>query len=96
MLAFGVPENHDTTGNYIDARNASWSMMTSPRAVFSDSAARDLLSKDFQAARPNFILAAQVIEPAPVPEPATVALWAVAASALAFARSRKGRKPAKG
>ena len=30
MLAFGVGENYDQTGNYIDARNANWSMMVAP------------------------------------------------------------------
>ena len=39
MLAFGVGENYDTTGNYIDARNANWSMITSPTATFSAVAA---------------------------------------------------------
>ena len=39
MLAFGVGENYDHTGNYIDAPVANWAMMTSPNATFSPAAA---------------------------------------------------------
>ena len=35
MLAFGVGENYDQTGNYIDARNANFSMLIDPNATFS-------------------------------------------------------------
>ena len=38
MLAFGVKENYDQTGQYLDARNALWSMMTNPSATFSPDA----------------------------------------------------------
>ena len=40
MLAFGVGENYDKTGNYIDARNANLSMLLNPDATFSTSAAK--------------------------------------------------------
>ena len=39
MLAFGVPENYDQTGTYIDSKVASWSMMVSPTSTFSPAAA---------------------------------------------------------
>ena len=42
MLAFGVPENYDTTGNYLDAKMASYSMMVNPNATFSPAAAQAL------------------------------------------------------
>lgn len=96
MLAFGVPEVHDATGNFIDARNATWRMMTDPNAVFSESAVRDLLSRDFRARNNFFLLAAQVIDPAPVPEPATIALWSASTLAVFFIRARKARKSVRG
>ena len=34
MLAFGVGENYDQTGNYIDARNANFAMLVDPNATF--------------------------------------------------------------
>ncbi len=40
MLAFGVPEKFDQTGNYLDATNANWAMMISPMATFSPAAAQ--------------------------------------------------------
>ena len=39
MLAFGVGENYDQTGNYIDARNANFAMLIDPNATFSAGAA---------------------------------------------------------
>ncbi len=42
MLALGVGENYDQTGNYIDARNANWAMMVDPNATFSQAAAQAL------------------------------------------------------
>ena len=39
MLAFGVPENYDQTGTYIDSKVANWSMMVSPTSTFSPAAA---------------------------------------------------------
>ncbi len=46
MLAFGVGENYDQSGNYIDARNANFAMMVSPTASFSAAAAQALLSSN--------------------------------------------------
>ncbi len=34
MLAFGVPENYDTTGNFIDSKVANWAMMVNPDSTF--------------------------------------------------------------
>ena len=42
MLAFGVGEKYDQTGNFVDARNATWAMMTSPDSTFSQAAAQAL------------------------------------------------------
>ena len=40
MLAFGVPENYDTTGNFIDSKVANWAMMVNPNSTFSSAAAQ--------------------------------------------------------
>ncbi len=76
MLAFNVPENYDHTGNFIDARNASWSMITNPNSTFSPAAANALLAANFQNSGGAMLNSgAQLIGPDPVPEPSTVALW---------------------
>jgi hypothetical protein len=91
MLAFGVPEKYDQTGNFIDATNASWSMLTSPSATFSPAAAQALLAQ-MRATTTNsgYQPGAQMMGPAPVPEPTTVALWVAAMAALGLARGKKG------
>ncbi len=93
MLAFGVPEVHDTTGQYLDARNASLWMMSSPNARFSPGAVSDLLSKNFQATNGSVLYpGAQVLDSQTVPEPATLALWAVLATAGAIAHRVRSRR----
>jgi hypothetical protein len=84
MLAFGVGENYDRTGNYVDAPDANWAMMTSPNATFSSAASQALLAQG--AANPSGTLGAQVDNPQTVPEPATLILWLVAAGAIVLAR----------
>ena len=91
MLAFGVGENYDHTGNYIDAPNASFSMMTSNSATFSKAAA-DALNQALQMAGSNTNSTgsqfAQEVGAAPVPEPAAIAVWTVGAL-LAMVTYRK-------
>jgi hypothetical protein len=89
MLAFGVGENYDQSGNFIDARNASFAMITSPNATFSSAAAAALnqaLSQSYN--NTPMTQAAQVIGQ-PVPEPATLVLWAVAGSIVIAHRARR-------
>lgn len=94
MLAFGVPENYDTTGNYIDAKVANWSMMVSPSATFSTAAAQAinqaLASQD--PAGTGSMLGAQEFPPAAVPEPTTLAIWGLAAAGLVIARRRQSAR----
>jgi hypothetical protein len=92
MLAFGVGENHDKTGNYIDSPVANTSMMLNPNATFSQSAAQALLAANFQSAQGALASAgAQVISPQPVPEPATLVLWTLAGTAFAARRRVRSR-----
>ena len=93
MLAFGVPENYDTTGNFVDARTANWAMMVSPTSTFSPAAAQAL---DQALAAPNDSnsgqLGAQLVgSESPVPEPTTIALWTAAAAVIVIAQRRKSR-----
>ncbi len=92
MLAFGVTENYDTTGNYIDARNANWSMMTDPNAAFSPAAAQALLSKNFQSNIDYSTQGAQVIDPQQVPEPTTIAFWVLAGTAAIISQRKRSRQ----
>ncbi len=94
MLAFGVGENYDQTGNYIDARNANFAMLVDPNATFSAGAAAAIKSQ-----LPNssfeqvFQPGPQSIAPTPAPEPSTVAIWGLltAATVTAARKHRQGR-----
>ena len=95
MLAFGVPENYDQTGNYIDAKMANWSMMVSSASTFSPAAAQAIsqaLASQNDASS-AYQLGAQEYNPlpAPIPEPTTIALWVMGAAGLVIARQRNGR-----
>jgi hypothetical protein len=85
MLAFGVGENYDQTGKYIDARNANWAMMVDPNATFSQAAAQALQAalSSSNSAGTTGVQDAQVIGPQAVPEPTTVACWLAGLSAAA-------------
>jgi hypothetical protein len=96
MLSFGVPEDFDQTGKYIDATNASWNMMTSPTAVFSPAAA-DAINQALQAdaTSPGSARYAQVIDPEQIPEPTTLLAWSLGALAVAARwRQRRSRNMA--
>jgi hypothetical protein len=98
MLAFGVPETHDTTGRFLDARNAELSMMIDPNARFSAGAVQDLLSRNFQSNGSSPVLmGAQLLDAPVVPEPSTVALWVLAGSAFLlgkhFRSAARGKLP---
>jgi hypothetical protein len=96
MLAFGVPENYDTTGNFVDSKIANWAMMVNPTSTFSSAAAQAInqsLASQNQAASGN-LLGAQEFNPSPaaIPEPTTVAIWGLAAAAFVISRWRRVRR----
>ena len=90
MLAFGVGENYDQTGKYIDARNANWAMMVDPNATFSQAAAQALQAalSSSNSTSTTGVQDAQVIGPQAVPEPTTVACWLAGLSAAAVMRRK--------
>jgi hypothetical protein len=95
MLAFGVPEKYDQTGNYIDSTVANWAMMVSPSATFSPAAAQAiaqaLATQD--NANSGYQLGAQALGgDASVPEPTTLALWALAGAAALVVRRIRSRQ----
>jgi hypothetical protein len=89
MLSFGVGENYDQSGNFIDARNANWAMMVSSSATFSQAAAQALQAAlGPNSASPTGIQGAQVIDGQPVPEPTTILCWLTGLSVAALMRRR--------
>ncbi|MGC8643034.1 MAG: PEP-CTERM sorting domain-containing protein [Isosphaeraceae bacterium] len=88
MLSFGVGENYDQTGNYIDARNANWSMMTDPSATFSSAAAQAIQAAlaNQQTATSGTLGAQEIVQP--VPEPTTILVWTFGLSAAFFLRRK--------
>jgi hypothetical protein len=92
MLAFGVPEVHDQTGQHIDSTVGSLSMFLNPNATFSAGAAQALLANNFLAANGSMISSqAQLLNPTPAPEPTTLAAWALVIGAVAVAHRRSSR-----
>ena len=96
MLAFGVPENYNQTGSYIDSTVANWSMMVSPTATFSAAAAQAITQAlaSQNSADAGTSLGAQVLNSSvsTVPEPTTIALWALAGAAAVITRQIRSRK----
>ena len=94
MLAFGVPEVHDQSGNYIDSTKANINMMLSPTATFSPGAAQALLAQNFLSSAPMTGTEPQMIGASPVPEPATIAVWGFVVGAAVVASRRRARHQA--
>jgi hypothetical protein len=94
MLSFGVGENFDQTGNFVDARNANLSMMTNPSATFSAAASQALNQNLLNQATsdPTAAQSAQVLHPGAVPEPGSFLVWGLGALAVTVrAVVRNGR-----
>ncbi len=91
MLSFGVGENYDQTGSFIDAKNANWAMMTSSDATFSTAAAQAINQALAAANAPSAInlVAPQVFGAEPVPEPAALLIWSGSALAIVLKLRRR-------
>lgn len=97
MHAFGVSAHDDQSGEFLDAATAKWEMLTSPSTRFSDAAIADIKAKAFAPNSSGFMGGLQLdgdleILAAPVPEPATWAVWGLAVSAAAVYRRRQLRR----
>ncbi len=94
MLAFGVPENYDQSGKFIDSKLANWAMMVNPNSTFSPAASQAIAQALAMQNGGGSGLGAQEVNgsPAAVPEPATWALWGLAAAAIVLSR-RTWRRP---
>jgi hypothetical protein len=100
MHAFGV-DHHDTTGKFLDSAVTPWDVLVDPNTTFGQTAINDLMAQDFQkrwGAASSYGLQGldpgHTITPAPVPEPATIALWTGGLGLLLFVRGRKYRRAA--
>jgi hypothetical protein len=101
MHAFGVAVHHDTTGNYLDAATAKWSLLVDPNATLSAATVSDITASELGrggngssgwAGGQQLEGDQELLET--VPEPATIALWSFAATALLLhGRRLAGRRP---
>jgi hypothetical protein len=96
MHAFGVGYHPDQTGNYLDAATATWSLLTSPSATLSPAAVQAIVAKNLGrngdvsgAVGGELMIDGDQEILAPVPEPSTIALWGLAAAALAYHGRRR-------
>jgi hypothetical protein len=88
MHAFGVAVHHDQTGDYLDAATAQWSLLTNPSATLSPAAVADIVAHNVgRSGSPYAGVGGEMIDGdqevlASVPEPSTIAIWALAASVV--------------
>jgi hypothetical protein len=99
MHAFGG-SHHDTTGQYLDTAVINWSLLTNPNTTFGPDSVHELSALDFQArgnglgtSGAEVLEAAEMLSPAPVPEPATLLGWGLAISTGLAARLVRSRRP---
>ena len=96
MHAFGVAVHHDQTGQYLDAATANWSLLTNPSATLSSAAVSDIIANNVgRNAVASSSVGGEILVDgdqeilAPVPEPSTIALWGLAATALLYHHRRR-------
>ena len=97
MHAFGISNHPEQTGPYVDAATATFQTLADPGTSFSPVAAQLLSTLNFQAVGTSVVAGTRGIDggqvlipsPSPVPEPSTVALWAMAAGLLYAARRHR-------
>ena len=98
MHAFGVGQHPDITGNFIDAATASWDLLTRSDATFSPGAISAIQATNFGNVSSSVLGAEGIVKTidgdqeilaAPVPEPATIAIWGLLATGAVFCHHRK-------
>ncbi|WP_435005893.1 hypothetical protein P12x_003642 [Tundrisphaera lichenicola] len=97
MHAFGLANHPETGGPYVDAATATFTSLADPNTTFSPAAASLLSTLDFQSTGESISSGSQIIDGAqtlvpdasPVPEPSTVAIWALAGITVIAHRWRK-------
>lgn len=91
--------HHDTTGKSLDGAIAPWSTLADPSTTFGPDSVAELLTHNFRAVGSNVYPSGAEgltgpedgahFAPPAVPEPATVALWAVGIGGVVVARRRR-------
>jgi hypothetical protein len=96
MHAFGISNHPEQSGPYVDAATASLQALSDPNSGFSPAAASLLSTLNFQDVGQSVVAGAQRIDglqvltgASTVPEPSTVALWAVAGGLVVVHRRRR-------
>lgn len=107
MHAFGIGY-HPDGGNYVDAASASWATLIDPNTQFGAAATQLLLSSQYgtiSSGSTGSGLGAELLNPEgtkidgdetlpqPIPEPATMALWAFGAFAGMLVLRRRNARP---
>jgi hypothetical protein len=95
MHALGVGTHPDTTGTYLDAATANWSMLIDPNAKFSPDAVQLIqAAMSGTGSSSGGIEGAQLLEK-PVPEPVTIAIWTISAlGGIVMVRRKSARRAA--
>lgn len=97
MHAFGVGIHPDQTGTYVDAATATWNLLSNPNTTFSPAAVTLIEATNFGSATSAVMSStgaqgidgAQQIIAAPVPEPATLAVWTLVFGGLLVHRQAR-------
>ena len=106
MHAFGVGY-HPDSGNYVDAGTASWATLIDPNSQFGPAATQLLLASQYgtlSSGSTGSSFGAELLNPTgtkidgdevlpqPIPEPVTMAIWAIGAfGGMIVLRRRNGR-----
>ena len=97
MHAFGIANHPEQTGPYVDAATSTLQTLSDPSTSFSPAASSLLSTLNFQDVGQSVTTGAQridgnqilVADAATVPEPSTIALWALAGGLVVTYRRRQ-------
>jgi hypothetical protein len=89
MHTFGG-NHHDLTGNYLDTATISWDKLIDPNLTFGPASVAELSSLNFLSRSDQGAGAEQIeVTPSPVPEPATLLAWSLAAAGAVLIHRRR-------